>query len=259
MHEWERIMKLKYKKMVIGITMGTMCIGFVTFSLLTPTTSKSANANDKSKVEQEASTNNAILSSAEPSLEPSKNVSDGVMELKEDAYPEIKELVEKYYKATAECNVDELGKLVTDITHIDEQNLRNKDEIIEGYENIQCYTVDGPDEGSYRVYACIDVKIQDINTPAPGVYGLYVTTTPEGELRVCNTVIDDQTQLFIDKADGLDTVKKLNDTINTKFQEVITKDADLKAFYDKLENATKQQDTATQTPEQSEKPATKSE
>lgn len=236
-------MKLKYKKVVLGITMGTMCIGFVTFSLLTPsvTAPKAVNAVSQQKDKENSGSDDVAGATVDPTNAPVTNDTVNNFELKENANAKINELVKEYFAASAECNMNQLSKIVTNIHYLDEDNLRNKNELIESYGNIQCYTIEGPVKGTYRVYAYVEVKLIDINTAAPGLNGLYVTTDENGELRICVDQVDEATQDFIKKADESDAVKKLYKTINTKLEESITKDADLKAFYDRLQSATNEQ------------------
>jgi hypothetical protein len=226
-------MKLKYKKIILLITMSTMLIGLCTFSLLAPITKSSANSGSKKAVQTQ--NQNVAVDTTAPSVTPSATSNPDVITLKQDAYPKINKLVEDYYNASVKCDMKALANLVTNIKHIDQDVLRAKYEFIEGFQNIQCYTVDGPVKGTYRVYVYSDLKIANIDTLAPGLIGLNVITAADGSLRINLGELDAANQAFIKKADSSDAVMKLNDTVTKKFNAALSQDKQLSDFYKKLE------------------------
>lgn len=230
-------MKLKYKKIVLAVTMSTMCIGFVTISLTSP------------KVSNHKEENGTETVTTESAINAESNPEDETYNLECDAYPEINELVEKYLAATITGDMDTLESVVSDIDNISEDMVKNKTQIIEAHQNIQCYTVKVPNEDTFIVYVYSEMKLVGIDTPAPGLTRLYVCMTADGSYRIYLSSIDEEIQEFIQKSSESAQVKALIEKVNTLFENAISSDEKLKAFYQQIE------DTAeTQIPEDSIEP-----
>ncbi|MDD6207502.1 MAG: hypothetical protein PUB10_03160 [Clostridiales bacterium] len=221
-------MKIKYKRIVFTIMMGTMLIGCITLSIGIP-----SGKNEKQKTSSEQQQNLAADTGEEVTYE-----------LEENQHPEINELVREYLGARQKCDLDALSGLVSDISHIDEDNLRKRSEYIEGYQNISCYTMKSPQDGGYLVFVYSEVKFLNINTPAPGLFSLYVTQTEDGSYVVYLGELDGDVQEFTDSAMQSEKVQNLLDTVDQKLKQAIVSDEDLRDFYQKLEESSQQSDPA---------------
>lgn len=215
-------MKLKYKRIVFTIMLGTMLIGCITLSM-----GSTPGKNEKQKTSQKA----------EKNLSADTGEEEVTYELEENQYPEINELVKEYLDARQQCDMDALSGLVSDISHIEEEQLRKRSEYIEGYQNIACYTMKSPQEGGYLVFVYSEVKFLNINTPAPGLLSLYVTQTEDGSYVVYLGELDGDLQEFTDTAMQSEKVQNLLDTVDQKLKQAIASDADLKDFYQKLQES----------------------
>ena len=238
-------MKLKYKKMILIISMSAMGIGMVTLSL-----SKPKEKNDGAEP--------AIASLSEDGSDGIEGESVGVDEtakveligqpadgeLRMDVYPAINELVKKYMSAKAACDYETIRTLVSDSSVIDEDDLRAKSEYIEDYKNIACYTLNGPTEDSFVVYVYEDLKILNVNTLAPGMTRLYIKLDESGDPYIYLGAIDDETQKFIEETSTNQAVIDIINTVNTKLDEAVTKDEDLKNFVEDRSNETTTEDTS---------------
>lgn len=219
-------MKLKYKKVVLAVTMSTMCIGFVTISLTSPKA-------NHTKTESEtiaATTGSAIV--AESTAE-SENYN-----LECDAYPEINEVIEKYLAATVTGDMETLESVVSDIDNVSEDMVKNKTQIIETQQNIQCYTVKVPNQDGYIVYVYSEMKLVGIDTAAPALTRLYVCMSSDGAYRVYISRLDEEIQEFMEKSQNSPQVQALIDKVNQAFEEAINRDEKLKAFYQQIEDNT---------------------
>lgn len=220
-------MKLKDKILVLGISMCVMLIGLVTVSLTIPSEKEKAGTADK-KQETKAT--------VKPSVD-----ADGLSYVLEyNAYPEVNNLIENYFKAQTECDVEKLEELVSEISYIyiKEDVLKAQAKIIESYDNIDCYTIKGGISGTYVVYVYYEAKLVGIEERAPGLMRLYVSQTDNGSLRVFLNDVDEDVQNFIDKSAKTDEVVKLVQTVNQKFEEAIAKSEDLRIYYAELEEQT---------------------
>lgn len=220
-------MKIKYRKTMLTIMMGTMLIGCITLSI---------GISPKKPAKQSASSNK------EQTLASDTGHEEVTYELEENRYPEVNELVKEYLDARVRCDMEALSNLVSDISHIEEDNLRKRSEYIEGYQNISCYTMKSSQEGGYLVFVYSEVKFLNIDTPAPGLLSLYVTETADGSYVVYLGELDKELQDFTDNAMQYDKVQNLLNTVDQKLKQAIASDTGLKEFYQKLEESAEQPD-----------------
>lgn len=230
-------MKLKYKKIVLAVTMSTMCIGFVTISLTSP------KANNK-KTDGEN-----VTATAQSTIDVNSNATDENYNLECDAYPEINELVEKYLAATVTGDMTSLESVVSDMDNISEDMVKNKTQIIESHQNVQCYTIKVPNHDGYIVYVYSEMKLVGIDTPAPGLTRLYVCMTSDGSYRIYLSSIDAKIQEFMENSQNSVQVQTLINKVNKLFEDAINCDEKLKAFYQQIENASSNATTIPETTE----------
>lgn len=219
-------MKLKYKKIVLAVTMSTMCIGFVTISLTSPKVNKKT------------------VNATQDTIDVNKNAEDEKYNLECDAYPEINELVEKYLAATITGNMDALEDTVSDIDNISEDMIKNKTQIIESHQNIQCYTVKVPNQEAFIAYVYSEMKLVGIDTPAPGLTRLYICMTESGSYRIYLNRIDEKVQEFIENSGNSTQVQALIDKVNKLFENAVNSDEKLKAFYQQIEDTSQNAEEA---------------
>lgn len=237
-------MKLKYKKMVLLVTMSTMFIGLVVFSIVSPSkeTTKDADKttnveetkkSDKKQKEESTSTPKAtetpeVTATPTPTKEPETL-------LKKDSDKKIVKLVKDYFDLGLKNDIDGLKKIHTDKSLIMKEEIKAKYKYVEDVKNIECYTMDGPEKGSYLVYIYSEFKFKDIKTLAPGLSRLYVTETKDGDFKIFNGA-DAKINEYILKADKEAEVQALVDKVSVKLEEALSKDADLKKFNEEVLN-----------------------
>lgn len=251
-------MKKKYKMFVVFFTMGLMLIGCITFYIgrSSITSQPPTKTNTEVKTEDKPAGPMAEGEQKEDGLKgeqkedglkgdmPSSgtlldeddknNIRDGKFVLEENMYPEVNAVVEKYLNASVIADMDTLNTIVSNSSHIDREALIEKYRYVESYENISCYTIKGPEEGGYRVYAYVELKLIGIDTLAPGLSSLYVTQTEEGDYCVYLDVLSSRVQEFIDEADESEPVQKLVEQVNYRFNEALGKNEGLKKLHDQM-------------------------
>lgn len=233
-------MKLKYKKMILIISMSAMGIGMVTLSLSKPRDKKEGNEPAVAALADAGTDEETIAADETKKVELVGKPGDG--ELRMDVYPAINELVKKYMSAKVACDYETIRTLVNDSSVIDEDDLRAKSEYIEDYRNIVCYTLNGLTEDSFIVYVYEDLKILNVNTLAPGMTRLYIKLDESGDPYIYLGAIDDETQKFIQETSTHQAVIDIINTVNTKLDEAVTKDEDLKKFVEDRSNPSTTQD-----------------
>jgi len=257
-------MKLKYKKMIIMISMCTMGIGLVTFSI----TGQSKNS--ATEVEETAEVMDVynakavaiigdqnVLSATLPAVTPIPAVSstmDATLEiegtevakvaevtniLETDSYKDINKLIKKYYNAKLTDDVKNFNSLVNDTSKLNMDDIKRKTKYIEEYKNFTCYTRKGPEVGSYIVYAYHEVKFSNIDTPAPGMNEFYVMTNESGDPYIYLGEIDKDAEQYMKESRESEDAMDLIYSVNEKLQKVRNSDTALNEFYMKLEESAK--------------------
>lgn len=219
-------MKLKYKKLVLFISVGTICIGGIAYTIVNR--DKGSSKGTIQKV-SELSVSDSNFSSG------TYQSSAGELTLEKNAYPEINTLVTKYFEARANCDMDTLGTLVSDIDNISEDELKSLSEYVEGYQDIDCYTVKGLEDDSYVVLVYSGIKMKDIDTLAPGLTGLYVNKDSNGNYVIYNGVTSDEQTAYKEAVYNCKGVQELITMIEENYQEALESDAALKELYSNLQ------------------------
>lgn len=249
-------MKLKYKKIIVMVTMCTMGIGLVTFSVSKPPQKDTTAVVEKSGDIVTFKTEETIDSSAEqsmlafvaeatdeplPTLSPEPTVVEveEVDVLEKDAHKDINKLIKKYLKAKLSDDIENFKSLVNDVSIIDMEDVGRKTKYIEDYENISCYTRKGPEEGSFIVYAYHEVKFTSIEALAPGMNEFYVKSDENGNPYIYLGEIDKKTNQYFDEVRDSDEVMELIYSVNEKLQKAVENDGALAEFYLKLEESAK--------------------
>lgn len=161
-------------------------------------------------------------------------------DLQVNAYPAVNELVNKYFTAMANSDIDTLLQIVNPLSEEEQTQIQQKKEYIEGYDNITCYSKIGPEENSYIVFVYYEIKFININTLVPGEIPLYICTNEDGSLYIYNGELAPEVDSYIaDVAAGQDVVDLIK-SIDTKFAEAQDSDPDLKDFIQKLSGTTEE-------------------
>ena len=248
-------MKLKYKKIILLTTMSTMGIGLLTLSLTHDKSEAMENLNPKvsmnsvyaketgvvdnndTNAQVEATITNEPLVTVVPTEVPTPTPLP-VYEIEKEGYPKINKLIEDFYTAKNNRDIEALKALMTDPSQTDSQeDLQKKTEYIDDYRNVKVYVKKGYQEGTYIVYAYSEIKFTSINTPAPGLAKFYVITTDDKSLKIFSGDMDKETQAYYDQRDTDKDVVKLIDMTDKKGDEAIKSDEDLLNFWNNMDAA----------------------
>lgn len=196
-------MKLKYKKLIIIITVAALFLSFFILTLI-PTGGSTGNPAED----------------AELALNQNEN---------------INKLITDYFAAKKTVNMDAMSSLVSDVNQIDREKLTAMAAYVEDYQNINCYVIKSEDSDAYRVYVKYDIKLKNIDTLGPGLSAFYVTGTSDGGYAIYLSALDQNQEEFITAADKNQQIVELKEEVADSLQKAIDQDASFKQFYQKME------------------------
>lgn len=162
-----------------------------------------------------------------------KNKKEETSSLEENAYPEVNTLINSFYEAWGQKDIEKMKQLTDNLDAADEAKVSNST-YIEGYNDITVYTKPGLTEDSYVVYASYKLKFTDINTEAPGLSQLYVIKNEDGSYIIHNDNSDEKINNYLQKVTQDKDVQELVSKVEDDLNAAIESDEDLKAFEEQL-------------------------
>lgn len=196
-------MKLKYKKLIIVISIGALLLSFLILTLI-PTGGENSNQIEDAKL----------------------------VKCEDEA---INKLVADYFQAKRDVDMEMMEPLVSDINQIDQEKLITQAEYVEDYRNIVCYMLENKDNGALRIYVRYDMKLKNIETLAPCLSGLYVTIGSDGKNLIYLSALDENEEEFILSADKNSHVEELQKEVSAQLQAAIDADEAFRQLYQKMD------------------------
>jgi len=175
-----------------------------------------------------------------------------VNELVKDAYPDVNALIQSYYAACADGDVDKVRELVNVLEDSEAQSIAKMAEHIESYNSIECYTKNGPETGSQVAYVCYEIKFVNVETMAPSLNMLYVRAAADGSLYIDKGSWDAQTEAVIGEMNQGDDIQALVARIEVSYAEALAQDEKLSDLAATIQSATNEEQEAPEETESAE-------
>jgi len=150
--------------------------------------------------------------------------------LEEDAYPELNDLINRYYTAMAAGDIDTIKSLNNNVDDTETIRIQETSKYVESYESIKVYSKVGPSAGTYLAYVSSMLKFTDYEEPVPGMKAFYVCTDENGTLYINDGEESDSVTNYIREASLQDDVKELNNTIAVAYNDMLAENEDLTVF-----------------------------
>ncbi len=157
--------------------------------------------------------------------------------LKENAYPEIVELVTAYMNGIANGDTDAVAATVDVLDEQEKNDIIAKSDYIEAYNNVICYTKKGMEENSYVTFAYYEMKILNIDTTAPGMMALYISQREDGSYYIFNGEASPEMEAFVLALAEEAEVAALIENVEVKYQEAMNSDENLANFNAKIQES----------------------
>jgi uncharacterized protein YgiM (DUF1202 family) len=186
------------------------------------------------KEEEVPETTVPVVSESAETPAPAPELPGGTLE--KDTNQAVVTLVNAYFTAVQNCDVEALSAVVDSTDSISVEQLQAEREYVEGYQNISCYTLNGLTDGTYVVYVSYDMKFLNVETPAPCLIRLYVCTNAEGGLYIFNQEngMDSAVVSYMEEVNSREDVKALMSDVDVRLTEAMAADEALNALVSKL-------------------------
>jgi len=180
-----------------------------------------------------ASKDNTETTAADTTVEASAETPAETVAWEEDTNAQVLDLVTRYYTAMKAVDMTSLQNIVDSSVTLDEAKIQAESQMIEGYQNVSCYTAPGIKEGEYAVYIEYSMKFEGIETAAPGLVPAYVMTDEEGALRLMTwEVVKENTELnnYMTSVANCDAIKQLAQSVQEAFDQALSNDEALRTL-----------------------------
>lgn len=201
---------LEHKKIVFPVVLAIALL--ITFGI-----GLAANRKNEKNEEVQA---NALGTAEEETVQTGLAVPDVLLE--ENAYPEVNELITKYYRALEEKNTDVLTEIVSPLTDEFLIYFNEYAKYVQACPTINIYTKPGPRKDSYVAYAVVDVQIVGYDDETvPGLNSFFICRNEAG-----NYYINKEKEVDREEADYIkaihmqDDVVDLNNKVNAEFNQM---------------------------------------
>ena len=152
--------------------------------------------------------------------------------LEKNAYPTVNALMQKYYTALGNRDIQGLKELVDQLDSSDESAILNS-KYIEGYSSIETYTKQGLTDNSYVVFASYGHKYVGYDTVLPGVSCLYVDTKEDGSLYIVAEPTQEQ-QDYITEVMNDQDCQELLEAKQKEYDDTLARDTELASYLSEL-------------------------
>ncbi|MBP5152038.1 MAG: SH3 domain-containing protein [Lachnospiraceae bacterium] len=150
---------------------------------------------------------------------------------KEDAYPEVNELIQRYYRALEIADVEEISLIQSVLTNTERIRLRKMSDYIDRYENIKVYSKDGPYAKTYITYVYSDVFLKGREESFPGLMAFYICTGDAGELFITTGELLEQEAEYLKKVAAQSDVADLKNRVSVAYNNVMESNEDLRRYW----------------------------
>ena len=147
--------------------------------------------------------------------------------MEENAYPEVNELIDKYYTAMANGDSDTLSEIYKGLDETEILKSVAASEYIEKFDNITVYTKPGPIEGSYVAYVYNEVKLYEYDGNVPGLETLYICPDDSGNLYINGDIADANELDYLKQINVQSDVIDLNNKVASSYNEMVSGDEKL--------------------------------
>ena len=149
--------------------------------------------------------------------------------LTKNTIPELEELIDKYYEAYAQGDVETIKSVSNYLDQAEGIRISAMSEYVEGYPEKNIYIRPGPIEKSYLVYVHFKMKVTNFEETISGMETFYVCTDADGKLYLNEGEVSDEELAYIKEVATQADVEELRNRVDVECKETISNNEEL--FY----------------------------
>lgn len=156
--------------------------------------------------------------------------------LKQDAIPKLLYLVQTYCQAKEDCDPQLMASVFgnENLTEEEAETEKAKMELvkasIKSYENISCYSIEGPEPDSYVMFPYFEIRYREAEVLMPELTWAYATMGEDGQYRMTQDVSKEVAE-YLSRIGEKEDVKALIAQVMAAKQEAIAADEKLQSIY----------------------------
>ncbi len=142
--------------------------------------------------------------------------------LEENAYPEINELIMKYYKAMEEVDTDALTEIISPLTDSVLIRFTEWAKHTQACPAVNIYTKPGPREDSFIAYVVADIQVVGYEGTVPGMTSFFICKNEAGNYYInMEEEIDKEEADYIEAVNFQDDVVDLSNKVSADFNQLV--------------------------------------
>ncbi len=184
-------------------------------------------------ISEEAAQETELDSGEDSTAEETEEVEEVENVLTVNEHASIITLVKTYMDCIVDGDVDTLALIVDELSDEDKEEIEKNDRAYESYSNLVCYTMNGLEEDAYIAFICYDMKIDGVETLAPGIICLSLLPQDEyGDRLIQYSSVDDDADLqaYVEELEQDADVQALYADVQTRYEEALESDSTLAQF-----------------------------
>lgn len=156
--------------------------------------------------------------------------------LKQDEIPELLYLVQTYCQAKEDCDPQLLASVFGNDNLTEEEIETEKEKMelvkasIKSYENISCYSIEGPEPDSYVMFPYFEIRYRETEVLMPELTWAYAVLGEDGQYRMTRDVTQ-ETAEYLSRIGEKEDVKALISQVRAAKEEAIAADEKLRSIY----------------------------
>ena len=139
----------------------------------------------------------------------------------------IEILMEQYYKAKTDNDVDTLNRIIESDTVYTLADLTGESQYIDRYQNFRNYVMPGVSEEYFVVYVTYDLFFRGIDTGAPSLNRFIIAKDTGGNYFIYDRKVTQEFSDYLAKLDASPTITGLRKQVEDGLAQACEKDVDL--------------------------------
>ena len=152
--------------------------------------------------------------------------------LTENGEPGLTELMNTYFQAVSDCDMDTFVKLFTSQDTSEEEHYRQEFEeqkqYISGYQNVKCYTTPGLRNGEMAAYVYYEILYTGVETPAPSLVRIYAIRAEDGNWQIDDGKMSEELTQYFEELSVNEDVRLLSKQTDEAMDAAMEQDEALK-------------------------------